>query len=153
MFRSRRSNRYVVRRAKRNAERHIRGGNSVLPANTQQVAYTFTATEACVVKSIRLDVGATGADVGVLVPYVMVRVQEGYNANSITYPALTSDMYNPTNEVMMSGILTDQTSEDHKSNFIGRKLKDGDRICLIFLNGSASSAASVSFEISFTVLT
>ena len=79
-----------------------------------------------------LDVGATGADVGVLVPCVMVRVQEGYNANSITYPALTSDMYNPTNEVMMSGILTDQTSEDHKSNFIGRKLKDGDRIFYFF---------------------
>ena len=90
---------------------------------------------------------------GVLVPYVMARVQEGYNANSITYPALTSDMYNPTNEVMMSGILTDQSIEDHKSNFIGRKLKAGDRICLIFLNGSASSAASVSFQISFTVLT
>ena len=139
--------------AKRNSERHIRGGNSVLAANTQQTAYTFTATEACVIKSIRLDVGATGADVGVLVPYVMARVQEGYSANTITYPALTSDMYNPTNEVLMSGILTDQTSEDHKSNFIGRKLKEGDRICLIFANGSASSAASVSFEISFSILT
>ena len=41
-------------KAKRNSERVIRGGNSVLPANTQQVAYTFTATEACVVKTIRL---------------------------------------------------------------------------------------------------
>ena len=90
---------------------------------------------------------------GVLVPYVLVRVQEGYNANTIVYPALTDDMYNPTNEVLMSGILTDQTSEDHKRNMIGRKLKANDRLALIFLNGSASSASSISFEISFSILT
>ena len=50
------SKRYNVRRyfrkAKRNAERHIRAGNSVVTGNSQQVAYTYTATDACTVKSI-----------------------------------------------------------------------------------------------------
>ena len=144
--------RYRRRYTKRNSERILRG-NTVLAAATQQIAYTFVAKEACVAKSIKLDVGATGADVGVLVPYVLVRVQEGYNANNLVYPALADDMYNPTNEVLISGILTDQTSEDHKWNMIGRKLKANDRLALIFLNGSATSASSISFEISFSILT
>ena len=57
--------RYRRRYTKRNSERILRGGNTVLAAATQQVAYTYVAKEACVVKSIKLDVGATGgADVG-----------------------------------------------------------------------------------------
>ena len=60
------SKRYNVRRyfrkAERNAERHIRAGNSVITGNSQQVAYTYTATDACTVKSIKLDVGMTIGD-------------------------------------------------------------------------------------------
>ena len=84
--------RRYIRRAKRNAERRIRAGNSVIAGNTQIVAYTYTATEACTVRSIKLDVGMTigNNEFAMCVPYVLVRVQEGYNANSITYPALTS---------------------------------------------------------------
>ena len=149
-FRRRSTRGYLGR--KRNSERVIRGGNSVLAASSQQVAYTYIAKEACVVRSIKLDTGATNIN-AVLIPYVLVRVQEGYNANTIVYPALTDDLYNPTNEVLISGILTDNAVEDHKSNAIGRKLKAGDRMALIFLNGSSGGEASVSFGINFTVLT
>ena len=146
--------RRYIRRAKRNAERRIRAGNSVIAGNTQVVAYTYTATDACTVKSIKLDVGMTIGDneFAMCVPYVLVRVQEGYNANSITYPALTDDLYNPTQEVLISGIITGTENEDHKYNMIGRKLKAGDRLCLIFRNTSTLNC-EVSFEMNWTVLT
>ena len=70
-------------------------------------------------------------DNAIAVPYALVVVREGYNANTLTYPAITDDLYNPTMDVLISGILTDNAVEDHKSNAIGRKLKKGDRICLI----------------------
>ena len=90
--------RYVRRsfRAKRNAQRVVRGGTSAIATGTQQVAYTYTAREACVAKSIKLDVGVTTPGSSTSIPYVLVLVQGGYNANQITYPALTDDMYNPT---------------------------------------------------------
>ena len=48
------------------------------PTGTQQVAYTWTATDACTVKSIRLDAGATAitATPDTNVAYVLVRVPE-----------------------------------------------------------------------------
>jgi hypothetical protein len=144
--------RYRRRYNKRNAERVIRASNSSVAESTQQVAYTWTAVEACTVKSIRLDTGAAQSPGSVSTPYVLVRVPEGYNANAITYPALTSDMYNPTDLVLISGILTDGATEDHKSNFIGRKMKAGDRLALIFFN-AGSGAVNISFEINFSVLT
>ena len=67
----------------------------------------------------------------VVVPYALVVVREGYNANPLNYPAITDDLYNPTMDVLISGILTDNAVEDSKYNAIGRKLKKGDRICLI----------------------
>ena len=96
------SRRYMT---KRNAERHIRGGKTGMPANSQTAAYTYTATEACTIKSIRLDIGMTGVAVEGsenALSYVLVRVPEGYTANTITYPALTVDMYNPTDQVLIS---------------------------------------------------
>ena len=150
MFRSRRSRRYVSR-PKRNAERVVRAGSSAIPASSQVVAYTYTATDACVVKSIKLDTGVTvGTPSGV--PYVMVHVREGYNANTIVYPAITTDLYNPTADVLISGILTDGAVEDHKYNMIGRKLKSGDRIALIYYS-TAGVEVSVQFELNFSVLT
>ena len=94
--------------------------------------------------------GETGEPSGV--PYVLVHVREGYNANTITYPAITTDMYNPTADVLISGILTDNAVEDHKYNMIGRKLKSGDRLALIYYS-SASGEVRVQFEINFSVLT
>ena len=50
-----------------------------------------------------LDVGVTTPGTATCIPYVLVLVQEGYNANAITYPAVTDDMYNPTMNVLISG--------------------------------------------------
>ena len=96
--------------------------------------------------------GFYGFSNGANMPYVLVRVAEGYTANTMTWPALTGDMYNPTDQVLISGVLTSGQSEDHKGNSIGRKMKAGDRMALIFLNGS-SEDLDVSFEISFSILT
>ena len=133
----------------------IRAGVSAVASYTQQTAYTYTATEACTVKSIKLDLGMTlGAEMASTnVPYVVVVVREGYNANTISYPAITDDLYNPTMDVLISGILTDGGVEDHKYNAIGRKLKKGDRICLIVHAAGEASTVLVAFEMNFTVLT
>ena len=150
--------RYRVVRPKRNAERHIRAGSSVIARNTQQTAYTYTATQACVVRSIKLDTGVTTGDTGNngAVVYALVVVREGYNANALSWPAITSDLYNPTADVLMSGVLTDSAVEDHKANMVGRKLKAGDRLCLIYyyLDGDAGDTqVIVYFDMSFSVLT
>ena len=155
MFRSRKSRRYVSR-PKRNAERVVRAGQSTLTGGTQQTAYTYTADQACTVRSIKLDIGMdTGGLVdAVVVPYALVVVREGYNANPLNYPAITDDLYNPTMDVLISGILTDNAVEDSKYNAIGRKLKKGDRICLIVYAPAGTTAnPTVFFEMNFTVLT
>ena len=140
-------------KAKRNSERIIRSANSNILGNTQQVAFTYTAQEACTVKSIKLDVGVNqGTASNVSLPYVLVLVPEGYEQNGINYPALTDDLYNPTNLVLINGIITDAAVEDHKYNMIGRKMKKGDRLALIVKNSQANEAI-VSFEMSFSVLT
>ena len=141
MFRSRKSRRYVSR-PKRNAERVVRAGQSNLTGGTQQTAYTYTADQACTVRSIKLDIGMdTGGLVdAVVVPYALVVVREGYNANPLNYPAITDDLYNPTMDVLISGILTDNAVEDSKYNAIGRKLKKGDRICLIVYAPATTTA-------------
>ena len=63
--------RYRRRYTKRNADRKIQGGSSTVAAGTQQVVYTWTATDACTVKSIRLDVGVSAAAANI-VPYILV---------------------------------------------------------------------------------
>ena len=141
MFRSRKSRRYVSR-PKRNAERVVRAGQSNLTGGTQQTAYTYTADQACTVRSIKLDIGMDtgGLADAVVVPYALVVVREGYNANPLNYPAITDDLYNPTMDVLISGILTDNAVEDSKYNAIGRKLKKGDRICLIVYAPAVTTA-------------
>ena len=146
--------RYRVVRPKRNAERHVRAGVSTIGSGTQQTAYTYTASQACVVKSIKLDFGITSGSVGTTAcPYAVVVVREGFNANNLNYPALTNDLYNPTMDVLISGVLTDPAVEDHKTNMIGRKLKAGDRICLIVFCGGDSTTVNIAFEMNFSVLT
>ena len=149
----RRFRRAVYARRKRNSERIIRSGAATIGVASQSAVYTYTATKACVAKNIKLDIGATeDAATTVACPYVLVVVREGYNPNLINYPALTDDMYNPTMDVLISGVLTDSKSEDHKSNFIGRKLKKGDRLCLIVLSAAASASVNVVFECSMSIL-
>jgi len=150
---SRRFRRAVYARRKRNAERIIRSGVAAVGVGVQSAVYTYTAAKACVAKNIKLDIGATEQGTTTIgCPYVLVVVREGYNPNLITYPALTDDLYNPTMDVLISGVLTDSKSEDHKSNFIGRKLKAGDRLCLIVFNSVGSSLATVMFECSMSIL-
>ena len=147
--------RRVFSRAKRNAERVLRSGTSDVTNATQQTAYTYTAPTACVVKSIKLDMGMTTGAAYFSMPYALVVVREGYDANTINYPAITDDLYNPTMDVLISGVLTDGAVEDHKFNMIGRKLKRGDRICLI-VRGSGVGGGDqgrVVFEMNFSVLT
>ena len=148
----RRSNRYVAR-AKRNSERVVRAGQTAVATGTQGAAYTYTATQPCTVRSIKLDLGMITAAAGdANVPYVLVVVREGYNVNQINYPAITDDLYNPTMDVLISGVLTDNTVEDHKFNSIGRKLKTGDRICLVLAAFGSAGQTIVTFEMSFSVL-
>ena len=154
MARFRRFRRSYGAKTKRNAERTIRAGESVVTVGTQQTAYTYTATQACTVKSIKLDLGMTAtAAANSNMPYALVVVREGYNANTLTYPALTDDLYNPTMDVLISGVLTDGAIEDHKFNMIGRKLKRGDRLCLIVMAAGDAGNLRVVFEMNFTVLT
>ena len=149
---SRRFRRAVYARRKRNTERIIRSSFATVNAGTQSAVYTYTAAKACVAKNIKLDFGAIEGTAGdIACPYVLVVVREGYNPNNITFPATTNDLYNPTMDVLISGVLTDATSEDHKSNFIGRKLKAGDRLCLIVYN-TLSAAVSVMFECSMSIV-
>ncbi len=156
-FRRRSSRRYVAR-PKRNSERIVRGGQSWVATGTQQTAYTYTADQACTVKSIKLDLGVAGAGLtehDPAVPYALVVVREGYSANALTWPAITEDMYNPTMDVLISGVITDSGVEDHKSNWIGRKLKKGDRLCLVIalVGGQPGDQSRVTFEMNFSVLT
>ena len=150
----RRSARYVAR-PKRNAERHIRAGTiPMLDPEITYTGYVYTAGSAQTVRSIKLDLGLfTGTDnqANKGCSYALVVVREGYQANALNYPALTTDMYNPTMDVLISGVVTDESVEDHKFNNIGRKLKTGDRICLIVR--SISGTALCTFELSFSVLT
>jgi len=155
MARFRRFRRSYGAKTKRNAERIVRGGSSNVNYATQQTAYTYTATQACTAKSIKLDIGQVSATAEMHVPYALVVVREGYDANQLNYPAVTDDMYNPTMDVLISGILTDNSVEDHKFNMVGRKLKRGDRLCLIVYAAGAGGTGNVwvHFEMNFTVLT
>ena len=93
-------------------------------------------------KSIKLDIGmAANADTVTNVPYALVVVREGYNANALNWPALNVDLYNPTMDVLISGILTDSAVEDHKYNAIGRKLKRATESASLFLPKPAVLAA------------
>ena len=101
-----------------------------------------------------MDIGnGGGLSNDTIVPYALVVVREGYNANLLVYPALSDDLYNPTMDVLVSGVLTDGSFEDHKWNKIGRKLKTGDRLCLIVYNTSSGTATDVAFELSFSFMT
>ena len=117
---SRRFRRAVYARQKRNVERIIRSGSANMSAGTQSAVFTYTATKACVAKNIKLDIGAKeDLSSTIQCPYVLVVVREGYNPNLITWPALTDDLYNPTMDVLISGVLTDRATEDQSPIILG----------------------------------
>ena len=153
MARYYRSYRRPIRKNARPTNKIIRAGTSVLPAKATTTGYLYTATDPLTVMNIKLDTGAVSTlGNAITVAYCLVHIREGYNANSITYPALTDDMYNPTNDVILSGVITDSTVEDHKYARIGRKMKPGDRLALLYYLESASGTAQASFEINFRTL-
>ena len=88
---------------------------------------------------------------GEAVAYALVVVREGYNPNQLNWPAVSTDMYNPTMDVLISGVLTSESAEDHKGNKIGRKLKTGDRVMLLGYNVGTGNAV-VMFEMSASIL-
>ena len=139
-----------VARAKRPSNRVVRAATATLGATSQATAYTWIASDPCTVRSISLMTGAIGTS-NANIPFVLVRVPEGYNANPITFPALTDDMYNPTNQVLISGVITDATETIKRYNAIGRKMQPGDRLALIYSN-IGIAAQEISFELSFSEL-
>jgi len=142
--------RYNNRRVSRPTDRTVRAGTNTATAGTQSTMYMYTATDPCTATRFRLDIG-TITELPCV--YALVYVPEGYDVNTITYPATTVDLYNPTMNVLISGVITDNQVEDHKSSRYSRKLRIGDRIALILYNpvGNAS-AVTVNWELNFTTV-
>ena len=148
----RKTRRYA--RRSRPSERKIRAGEVSLGlAGTTYTGYVYEADVPQTVRSIRLDTGKVSFQNEVddqAIVYALVVVREGYNTNNLNYPAVNDDMYNPTQDVLISGVLTGNSVEDHKFNTIGRKLKAGDRLALLYR--SVAETEKASFELSFTAL-
>ena len=140
-------------RAKRPTDRVIRAGQAPV-TNTTGTAYLWTATTPCTVTNFKLDIGEESANQYWPVAYALVYVPEGYNVNSLTFPAVADDMYNPTKMVIISGVCNSSGTEDHKSSRYSRKCSVGDRIALILITTrpSASGTQPTNFELSFTVV-
>jgi len=146
----RKTRRYA--RKSRPSDRKIRAATTTLTsAGTTYTGYLYTADVPQTARGIRLDCGMRqdGGGAGI-VAYALVVVREGYNTNDINFPAINDDLYNPTQDVLISGVLTEGSVEDHKFNMIGRKLRQGDRIALV-LRGTMDTM-SVGWELSFTAL-
>ena len=150
MYRRRSSKRIV--RPKRPTERFVRAGKSVVPPSVTTTGYVWTAVETGTVTNIKLDTGMDRDPATALqnaIAYALVYVPEGYNANALTFPALTDDLYNPTKNVLISGVLNSTAMEDHKFTKYSRKVVRGDRLCLLYYNTDAANQ-EVSFELNFT---
>ena len=141
-----------IYKTKRPSERFVRAGSTNTPPSTTAVGYVWEAQEAGTITNFKLDTGMDNSIGGSsAIAYALVYVPEGYNANTLTYPALTDDMYNPTKNVLISGVLNDVANEDHKSSRYSRKVVRGDRVCLLYYYSAPSGTpAVVSFELNFT---
>ena len=87
------------------------------------------------------------------IPYAVVYIPEGYDANNIAWPAVTDDLYNPTKYALITGILFDNQVRDLKSTRYSRKMVPGDRIALIYRGTNSAVTAQVAFSINFTFST
>ena len=139
------------RKPKRPTNRVIQAGNVVLAAGAQGVGYLFTATDPCTATKFRLDTGLTAGVSGPMA-YALVYVPSGYSINNLTYPTVPpANMYEPAMQVLVSGVLTDNATEDHKSSRYGRRMASGDRVALIYLNATGQNHTA-SFELNFTTV-
>ena len=111
----------------------------------------WEAEEAGTITNFSLDVGIVGQSA---VAYCLVYVPEGYDYNDINFPAVTDDLYNPTKNVIISGILNaganDPADDDHKFSRYSRKVVPGDRIALLAY--APTNQSLVNWELNFTVI-
>ena len=156
MYRRRNLSRTSVIRRKRPTERIIRQGVATIPAvsNANVVGYVFTAKENGTASNIKLEtlIGQS-ADNPMTIPYAVVYIPEGYDANTIAWPAVTDDLYNPTKYALITGILLDNQIRDNKSTRYSRKMVPGDRLALIYRGTNSSVTTQVAFSINFTFST
>ena len=142
------------KKAKRPTERIIRAAQTTVASQTTTTGYVWTCDTPSTVCQIKLDAGMDRDPCSALqntIAYALVYVPEGYNANTLNFPALANDLYNPTKYVFISGVLNSINNEDHKYTRYGRKCSPGDRIALLFYNSDAA-AQTAAFESSFTVV-
>ncbi len=158
----RRYSRAYRRRTSRPSNRIIRsatgtvtgtGGTGVVPASS---AIVWTADTPCTVTNFRLNLGITQFSGSEQMAYCLLRRPE-FNVPSpeplyFNWPALNDDLYNPTNQVIIAGFITDDASTQNRFSRYSRKMHPGDQIILAVLNPNASSSVNFSFELSFTQL-
>ena len=139
------------RRSNRPSERILRGAvsGSIAPSTTETV-YSYEVETPQTIMNISLDLSPGDASVP-HTPYALVVVPEGYTANSINWPAISDDMYNPTKNVLIAGVLGPETSDMPRYVRIGRKMAHGDRIALLVYNAGVAPTA-VMYTLSFTAL-
>ena len=128
-------------KAKRSTERIIRAGEVLINTSDTITGYVWTATVPGTVSQMKLDTGVESDIAGISYPYALVYVPEGYNANALNFPALTDDLYNPTKNVFISGVINNSQSEDHKYTRYSRKVVPGDRIALPIVTGKLRAFA------------
>ena len=139
-------------KTKRPTDRIIQAGTATVPAASQVIGYVFEATDPCTATKFKLDCGllsSTSAGQA----YALVYVPHGYNVNNIVYPSVPpANMYEPSQNVLISGVLTNNGTEDQKYCRYGRKMRPGDRIALIFRNSSGQNPEEIGFELNFTTV-
>ena len=123
-----------------------------MPAATTAAVYTFTADEPLTATNFQLDIGTYNITQGV--PYALVHVPDGYQANVLNYPTVApQNLYEPVQNVLISGVITNNSQgiQDHRRSRYSRKLREGDRIALLVYN-PLTEAVPVSFELNFTTV-
>ena len=142
-------------KTKRPVNRVIQAATTAVPPNSNAVGYLFTCLDPCTSTRFALDTGLRPPSSSSINPvaYALVYVPDGYNVNNITYPTVAgTNMYEPSMNVLISGILTDDTTEDHKFCRYSRKMNTGDRIALIYYNSDTTNTVDCSFELNFTTV-
>ena len=100
----RKTRRYA--RKSRPSDKKIRAATTQLSqAGTTYTGYLYTADVPQTARGIRLDCGIVRNDNEATVAYALVVVREGYNTNDLNFPAVNDDLYNPTQDVLISGSL------------------------------------------------
>ena len=145
------SSRPQTPRRKRPTNRVIQAGNFSVAVSNQLTGYVFTATDPCTATNFKLDIGQFSGPQPV--PYALVFIPDGYTANYVTYPSVPPvNFYEPSQNVLISGVLTSTGHEDEKFSRYSRKMATGDQIALLVRNLSLTTEIVCAFELSFTTV-